>query len=93
MNTNTRMNRLLIAACALLAVFSILAIPGIVAVRAQGEAPLLDRELFFGDPEILGLPALPRWQVHHLHQALQGNPKCLDQANPGAVRIGQADHE
>jgi dipeptidyl aminopeptidase/acylaminoacyl peptidase len=59
MNTNTRMNRLLIAACALLAVFSILAIPGIVAVRAQGEAPLLDRELFFGDPEISGSQLSP----------------------------------
>jgi dipeptidyl aminopeptidase/acylaminoacyl peptidase len=59
MNTNTRVNRLLIAGCALLAVFSILSIPGMVTVRAQGEAPLLDRELFFGDPEISGSQLSP----------------------------------
>jgi dipeptidyl aminopeptidase/acylaminoacyl peptidase len=54
MNNNTRVNRLLIAVCAALAVVSILSVPGMVTVRAQGQPPLLDRELFFGDPEISG---------------------------------------
>ncbi len=58
------------------------------AAASAGPAPILDRELFFGNPEIAGGPALPRRPVHGLPQAVERHPQHLGQEDGRALRGG-----
>ena len=60
-----------------------------LAARAQGaQAPLLDRELFFGDPEISGAQLSPERAVPLVHQALQGHAQRLGEEGRRALHGG-----
>ena len=55
---------------------------------AAAPPPVLDRELFFGNPEIAARPALPRRPVRGLPQALERHPQHLGQEDGRALRGG-----
>ena len=54
--------------------------------------PVIDRELFFDDPEISGAQLFARWQVHRIHETLEQDPQYLGQTNRGCVRNSAADN-
>ena len=60
--------------------------------RLSPEPPVLDRELFFGNPEITGAQTFARRPIHRLHQAVQGHPERLGQESGRAVRCRTPDH-
>ena len=54
--------------------------------KSQVDTPLLDRELFFGNPQIAGGQLSPDGKVHFVHEALPGNHERVGEGVLAAVR-------
>ena len=54
--------------------------------RRAAVPPIIDRELFFGDPEIAGAQLSPDGQYLVVHQAVQRHPQHLGEEDRRAVR-------
>ena len=64
----------------------------VMPAAAVAQPPVLDRELFFGNPEITGAQILARRPVHRVHQAVQGHAQRLGEEDGRAVQRRAPDH-
>ena len=65
----------------------------LTATLCAQQPPVIDRELFFGDPEISGAQISPDGKYIAFLKPLNKTPQCLGEEDRRALRQSQTHHE